>query len=234
MNQEKCGLNFDIDQKSGITSNRVHMGDDGITFLRWCGLFINCCTLEVQADYTRYLNFHLSSTLTVCWQGKPGRHLKAKLCDYLRPKCHPIFYESNINSAIVVRLNIYQAFLLCGMKFHCYVYDLSDICRLNTKSYIGIIEGSLRYMRNLIKKRMHSMDVDSTFHPIFQVEKGEVEWLGLVAYIQVLKRKQSRYKELLSLLRSRLIAQEKAKCVSSILKDAVDDSRSSVMWKIMY
>ncbi|KAL7239924.1 hypothetical protein ACSBR2_005732 [Camellia fascicularis] len=234
MNQEKCGLNFDIDQKSGITSNRVHMGDDGITFLRWCGLFINCCTLEVQADYTRYLNFHLSSTLTVCWQGKPGRHLKAKLCDYLRPKCHPIFYDSNINSAVVVRLNIYQAFLLCGMKFHCYVNDLSDICRLNAKSYIGIIEGSLRYMRKLIKKRMHSMDVDSTFRPIFQVEKGEVEWLGLVAYIQVLKRKQSRYKELLSLLRSRLIAQEKAKCVSSILKDAVDDSRSSVMWKIMY
>ncbi|KAF5956036.1 hypothetical protein HYC85_008892 [Camellia sinensis] len=134
MNQEKCGLNFDIDQKSGITSNRVHMGDDDST----------------------------------------------------------------------------------------------------AKSYIGIIEGSLRYMRKLIKKRMHSMDVDSTFRPIFQVEKGEVEWLGLVAYIQVLKRKQSRYKELLSLLRARLIAQEKAKCVSSILKDAVDDSRSSVMWKIMY
>ncbi|GMP59812.1 hypothetical protein CsSME_00022941 [Camellia sinensis var. sinensis] len=81
---------------------------------------------------------------------------------------------------------------------------------------------------------MHSMDVDSTFRPIFQVEKGEVEWLGLVAYIQVLKRKQSRYKEVLSLLRSRLIAQAKAKCVSSILKDAVDDSRSPVMWKIMY
>ncbi|CAL5400262.1 unnamed protein product [Camellia sinensis] len=230
MNQEKCGLNFDIDQKSGITSNRVHMGDDGITFLRWCGLFINCCTLEVQADYTRYLNTHLSSTLTVCWQGKPGHHSKAKLCDHLRPKCHPIFYDSNINSAVVVRLNIYQAFLLCGMKFHCYVYDLSNICRLSAKSYIGIIEGSF----SLIKKRMHSMDVDSTFRPIFQVEKGEVEWLGLVAYIQVLKRKQSRYKEVLSLLRSRLIAQAKAKCVSSILKDAVDDSRSPVMWKIMY
>ncbi|CAL5339266.1 unnamed protein product [Camellia sinensis] len=198
MNQEKCGLNFDIDQKSGITSNRVHMGDDGITFLRWCGLFINCCTLEVQADYTRYLNTHLSSTLTVCWQGKPGHHSKAKLCDHLRPKCHPIFYDSNINSAVVVRLNIYQAFLLCGMKFHCYVYDLSNICRLSAKSYMGIIEGSFR------------------------------------AYIQVLKRKQSRYKEVLSLLRSRLIAQATAKCVSSILKDAVDDSRSPVMWKIMY
>ncbi|THG00900.1 hypothetical protein TEA_003450 [Camellia sinensis var. sinensis] len=59
MNQEKCGLNFDIDQISGITSNRVHMGDDSITFLRWCGLFINCCTLEVQADYTRTSGFKL-------------------------------------------------------------------------------------------------------------------------------------------------------------------------------
>ncbi|GMP59726.1 hypothetical protein CsSME_00022888 [Camellia sinensis var. sinensis] len=71
---------------------------------------------------------------------------------------------------------------------------------------------------------MHSMEANSTFRPIFQVEKGEVEWLGLVAYIQ----------ELLSLLRSRLIVQETAKCVSSILKYAVDDSRSSVMWKITY
>ncbi|THG00899.1 hypothetical protein TEA_003449 [Camellia sinensis var. sinensis] len=106
--------------------------------------------------------------------------------------------------------------------------------RLNAKSYIGIIEGSLRYMHKLIKKRMHSMDVDSTFHPIFQVEKRKVEWLGLVAYIQVLKRKQSWYKELLSLLRSRLIVQEKEKCVSSILKDAVDESRSSMMRKITY
>lgn len=97
-------------------------------------------------SWLRYLNMHLSSSLTVCWQGKPGGHLKAKLCDYLRPKCHPIFFDSNINSSAVVRLNIYQAFLLCAMKFHCYVCDLSNICKLDLKSYMCSIEKSLRYV----------------------------------------------------------------------------------------
>jgi hypothetical protein len=93
----------------------------------------------------RYLNNHLRSTLTVCWQGKPGRHLKQKLCLFMRPKCHPIFFDSNINSAAVVRLNIYQAFLLCAMKFHCYICDLSYLCKLRTGFYLSIIGRSLRY-----------------------------------------------------------------------------------------
>lgn len=93
----------------------------------------------------RYLNSPLSSTLTVGWLNKPGRNFKARLCSYLRPKCHPIFYDSNINSAVVVRLNIYQAFLLCAMKFHCYLYDLSCLYRFSTKFYVDALEKSLRY-----------------------------------------------------------------------------------------
>ncbi|KAG6679659.1 hypothetical protein I3842_13G004200 [Carya illinoinensis] len=145
MNDDKYGLNFDNGCISGVPSNRVSEGEDGISFLRWSGLLINCCTLEVQADYTKYLNKHLSSTLTVCWQGKPGRNLKEKLCGFIRPKCHPLFFDSNINSAAVVRLNMYQAFLLCAMKFHCYVRELSYICKLRTGFYVSIIERSLRY-----------------------------------------------------------------------------------------
>ena len=93
----------------------------------------------------RYLNNHLSSTLTVCWQGKPGVHLKEKLCVFLRPKCHPIFFDSNVNSEAVVRLNIYQIFLLCAMKFHCYIHDLSFICKLHKRYCSDIIQRSLRY-----------------------------------------------------------------------------------------
>ena len=93
----------------------------------------------------RYLKNHLSSTLTVSWQGKPGHHLKTKLCGFMRPKCHPIFFCSNINSADVVRLNIYQAFLVCAMKFHCYVCDLSYICKLHKGFYLKMIQKSVRY-----------------------------------------------------------------------------------------
>ncbi|GAV67018.1 RVT_1 domain-containing protein/Telomerase_RBD domain-containing protein [Cephalotus follicularis] len=234
MNKRKFCLNFDIGQKSGLPSNRMCVGEDGISFLRWSGLLINCCTLEVQGDYTRYLNNHLSSTLTVCWHCKPAHHLKAKLCGFMRPKCHPIFFDSNINSEAVVRLNIYQAFLLCAMKFHCYVTDLSYICKLSASSYLKIIERSLRYMQLLIKKRMRSLFLGDNLRPVLQLGEGEVKWLGLNAYIEVLKRKQSRYKELLSLLRSKLLAHRISGSPSCQLKYAVDRSHSSFIWKIKY
>ncbi|KAK4372169.1 hypothetical protein RND71_007553 [Anisodus tanguticus] len=206
MNEQKFGTNFQMNIIPGLGSDRLYMVEDGTSFLRWSGLFINCSTLEIQADYTRYLNSPLSSALTVGWLNKPGRDLKAKLCCYLRPKCHPIFYDSNINSAVVVRLNIYQAFLLCGMKFHCYISDLSCLYRFSTKFYADALGKSLRYMNKLIKKRMFSFKTGSDFRPILQVGKGEIEWLGLTAYIQVLKRKQSRYKELLHVLKAKLKA----------------------------
>lgn len=234
MNEEKFCLNLDTELVSGLQSNKLYVGGDGISFLRWSGLLLNSCTLEVQADYTRYLNNHLNSTLTVCWQGKPCQHLERKLWNFMRPKCHPIFFDSNINSAPVVRLNIYQAFLLCAMKFHCYVSSMSFHCHLSATFYANMIERSLRYMYVLIKRRMRSMHLGSCFHPILQLEVGEVEWLGLNAYIQVLKRKQSRYKELLSRLSLKLSKHRIGGSTSSHLKYAVDSSHSSLLWKIKY
>ncbi|GJS98613.1 telomerase reverse transcriptase [Tanacetum coccineum] len=232
MNKDKFALSFDV-EKISPQSNRLYIDENGNNFLRWSGLFINCVTLEVQADYTRYLDGHLSSTLTVCWEGNPVRKFREKLCDYMRPKCHPIFYDSNINSAAVVRLNIHQAFLICAMKFHCYVCDLSDICSLDSAAYMGIICNSLRFMYMLMKKRMYSLDVDTDSRPILKVKKREVEWLGLTAYVQVLKRKQSRYTELLYLLESKLKLLDVVRFLPG-LKFAADKSNSLVLWKIKY
>nr|AXY54923.1 telomerase reverse transcriptase [Ammopiptanthus mongolicus] len=235
MNEKKFGANFDVEQISSSPLNRVYVGEDGATsFLRWSGLLINCSTMEIQADYTKYLNNHLSSTLTVCWQGKPGIHLKEKLCLFLRPKCHPIFFDSNINSAAVVRLNIYQVFLLCAMKFHCYIRDLSFICKLHKGYCSEMIRRSLRYMHGLIKKRMHSMRLGSDIQPILKLEKEEVEWLGFHAYIQVLKRKESRHKELLAVLSSKLLSHRISGSVSPELKYAINAKNSSLLWDIKY
>lgn len=81
---------------------------------------------------------------------------------------------------------------------------------------------------------MRSVPLGSNIQPILHLEDGEVEWLGLHAYIQVLKKKQSRHKELLPLLKSKLLAHEISGCVSSQLKYAVDRSHSSAIWKIKY
>nr|XP_017232034.1 PREDICTED: telomerase reverse transcriptase-like [Daucus carota subsp. sativus] len=233
MNEGKFGLSFDVGNMLKIQQSRFHVLDDGASYVCWSGLLINCCTLEVQADYTRYLNSHLSSTLTVRWDDKPGHSLETKLFDYLRPKLHPIFYDSNINSAAIVRLNIYQAFVICAMKFHCYVANISVICSLEPRSSIKTIYSALRYMTNLIKKRMNAVHLDSNLHPVLELKNSEVEWLGLTAFIKVLKRKEQRHKVLLSLLKKQLQRSDRPE-VSSAMKYAVDDSHSSLIWKIRY
>lgn len=92
----------------------------------------------------------------------------------------------------------------------------------------------VRYMYLLIKKKMRSANTGSYFHPVLQLAAEEVEWLGLNAFIKVLKRKQSRHKELLCMLNSKLLAHKINGTVSSQLSYAVDSSHSSVMWKIKY
>ncbi|KAJ1381436.1 Telomerase reverse transcriptase [Sesbania bispinosa] len=142
MNEKKFGANFDVEQITGSPLNRVYAGKNGDTsFVRWSGLLINCSTMEIQADYTRYLSNHLSSTLTVCWQG---------------------------------------------------------------------------------------------IQPILKLEKEEVEWLGFHAYLKVLKRKESRHKELLAILRSKLLSHRMSQSVSPELKYAVDANNSSLLWNIKY
>lgn len=88
---------------------------------------------------------HLRSTITMHMHPRPFYHLRAKLCAYMRPKCHPIFYDSKINSLATVGLNAYQAFLLCAMKFHCYVCGMPAISHLDPNYFLDMIQNSFRY-----------------------------------------------------------------------------------------
>nr|AAX21217.1 telomerase reverse transcriptase catalytic subunit [Scilla peruviana] len=233
MNNKKFGLNFDVGQNSHL-QNRLYIGMDGIQFLPWSGLLLNCRTLEIQADYTRYLGIPVSSTITVKTSSSVLFSLKAKLCDYMRPKCHPLFYDSNINSPQIVRLNAYQAFLLCAMKFHCYIRSSRNKIELHPNYLLEAIEKSFRFMYKLINKQMHNMGVYFGFNPSLKLKREEMIWLGLSAYIWVLNKKQSRYKDLLALLRCKISAYGDMNDPSGSLKYAVDDSHSSVFQYIHF
>ncbi|KAG0480484.1 hypothetical protein HPP92_011342 [Vanilla planifolia] len=231
MNLDKFGLNFNVENPP--PSQRFFTGADGLRFIPWSGLLINCETLEIQADYTRYWGAHISSSITFKAGDKPGRTLKKKLCDYMRPKCHPLFYDSNINSQAIVSLNAYQAFLLSAMKFHCYLRAMESSSRQSWTYIFDKILLSLRYMYRLIKKRMHELGDRLSIKPVLKLNNADVVWLGLYAYIKVLKKKQSRYGELIHLLKGK-IAKHRVDDASPHLRYAVDDSHSSMFWKIKY
>ncbi|XP_068668611.1 telomerase reverse transcriptase [Aristolochia californica] len=234
MNEGKFSVNFDIrDKCAGFQSNRIYKGEDGVSFLPWSGLLINCCTLEIQADYTRYWGIHMSSTITASNQAKPRLTLKRKLCDYVRPKCHPLFYDSNINGSRTVRLNVYQAFLVCAMKFHCYMCAVPNLSGLCPKYCLQIIQKSISYMYKLIWHQMHSPRLRYNFSPILKLKKKETDWLGLSAYIRILRKKQSRHIELLRMLKAKLQMYRELENTQE-LQYAVDDSHSSLLWKIKF
>lgn len=95
-------------------------------FIPWCGLLLKVSTLEVQADYSRYLgeDFRLRDSFTVEASRSVGSTLRRRLYSFLRPKCHGVLLDTRINSLPTVWLNVYQAFLLAAIKFHCYTRAL--------------------------------------------------------------------------------------------------------------
>ena len=54
----------------------------------------------------------------------PGQALRWKLRYSVRPKCHPLLLDNNLNSRGTVLLNVYQLFLLTAYKFHIYAKEL--------------------------------------------------------------------------------------------------------------
>ncbi|RLM99361.1 hypothetical protein C2845_PM06G27710 [Panicum miliaceum] len=231
MNESKYGFNFEV-QNSENCCNRIYRGDDGFSFIPWSGLLIDCETLEIQADYTRYLDILISSTITVNMQSS-AKYLQRKLCHYMRPKCHPIFYDSMINSPGTVRLNIYQAFLLCAMKFHCYLRSMADV-NISKLELLYIIKRTFRYMHSLIIRRIQDVELQYNVRPVLKLRRKETMWLGLSAYLRVLQKKQSRYKDLLALLRKEIGRYGNLDRDNDGLRYAVDDLHSSKFWKFKF
>lgn len=231
MNDSKYSFNFDAGY-SEHCNNRLYRGDDGVSFIPWSGLLINCENLEIQADYTRYLDITIISTITVKMHSST-KYLSSKLCHYMRPKCHPIFYDSSINSPGTVRLNIYQAFLLCAMKFHCYIWSMAD-SSISKPELLHILKKTFRYMHGLIVNRTKDVGLQSDVRPVLKLRRKETIWLGLSAYIRVLQKKQSRYKDLLALLTAEVGRFGQMDRSSDSLRYAVDDSHSSMFWKFKY
>ncbi|KAH9575747.1 hypothetical protein CY35_01G126800 [Sphagnum magellanicum] len=232
-NQGKTAVSFDLKLTDGQGKNvkNVYMSADGACFMRWSGLLINCRTLEIQADYTRYCGEHIKGTLTVIRKRNPGAQVPHKLCHFMRAKCHPLLYDIRINSPSTIRLNAFQAFMLCAMKLHTYLQCLPRSAPHHPHFLFQAIVGSFRYMYGLLKQRMQA--TEANVHMALEVK--EVEWLGLVAFLKMLQRKQSQYRILISLLQTRL-HKSKYETMHSCphLLSAVSDERSSMFKHIFY
>lgn len=236
VNPHKTKLSFPMmfpDGEQVVPS--LYSCDDGSRFIKWCGLLLNVDTLEIQGDYTRYHGEHISTALTVPLQRSPGAALGIKLCHYLRPKIHPLLLDPCINSPTTIRVNIYQAFALAAMKFHCYVKSLPATPAAGTKVLMEALEVGISFVCQLTRPRCvtpaHRRGVGVPCDP--GISPLHVRYLGMHAFRRVLRRKQSTHGVLLQELDAVLASQPYVRC-GKALADAVDPARSSVLDAIQY
>ncbi|CAM6098970.1 unnamed protein product [Calypogeia fissa] len=230
-NEGKTATSFRLQLGDKVLPRKVYKSEDGACFMRWSGLLVNCFTLEFQADYTRYCGEHIRSALTVRREKNQGWQLVLQMCQYMRPKCHALFFDPRINSPATIRLNAFQAFLLCAMKFHAYVCCLPHVTGMNEPFLYKAIDCAIRYMYGLLRHKMRS--VGSEAEADFPYK--ELEWLAMIAFYRVLKRKQSRYPILLNMLRTKLQLPKYANMrACPPLSSAIDEKRSSMFKFIKY
>ena len=210
----------------------------GGRFIKWCGLLLNVDSLEIQGDYTRYAGEHISTTLTLPLDRRgPGSALGFKICHYLRPKVHPLLLDPSINSPATIRVNVYQAFAIGAMKFHCYVRAMPAAPAPGSTVLMKAIETGITFMVKLTRSRRvaAALRPGNTVACNPGLAVGHVRYLGLHAFRSVLLRKKGAnyLKELLEQLDEALAAPGCARYAKT-LAGAVDPKRSTILDAILY
>ncbi|RUP46721.1 hypothetical protein BC936DRAFT_146596 [Jimgerdemannia flammicorona] len=196
INKDKSLVNFDI-AIDGIGVPRLEKSLD----FPWCGLLLHTKTLDVKADYSRYRGAYVNDAITTENSRHPGEALVHKMMQMLKPKCHPIYINTALNSIFTVLRNIYQNFLLCAMKFHCHARSLPH---QDQKFLTGAVFDILNFGYTLLRNRVVS-PMSKSFQLECNVKELEVLWLGAHAFFIVLLKKQTSYPIVLRTLEKTLL-----------------------------
>ncbi|KAJ2004365.1 Telomerase reverse transcriptase [Coemansia thaxteri] len=186
LNKAKTLTNFE----ATVGGQRIDLAT-GATF-PWCGMLFDERTLDVSVDYSRLAQ---AGVLGVALGGRAVQVadfvLGHKLSIALRLRMHKLYMDCSFNSRLTVLRNLYQNFLLCGMKMHSICQQLPPAGR-----HDGVLAKVVWDMVSLGTTLLRTRCGNSS------IPLADVTWLGLHAFHVTLRRKQARYSQLLARLHS--------------------------------
>ncbi|KAK9798933.1 hypothetical protein WJX73_003177 [Symbiochloris irregularis] len=239
VNPAKTRLNFDLQLPGadGPIKRSVWVDGAGRGFVRWCGLLVNECTLEVQGDYTRYAGHDLMMAMALPLHKAPGAVMTDKLCHFLRHKLHPLFLDTFINSPATVQLNLYQSARLAGAKFSCLVRALGTQQRGrhrgDARAVMHAIDAACCWLvaavptRCTIATRRHGIPCRCSVTPRM------IRWLALKGLHDSLQRHRAAHAPVLAALQSRL-RHPAFRDLPGRLSAVTDPAKSTVFDDIMF
>ncbi|KAJ8331546.1 Telomerase reverse transcriptase [Batrachochytrium dendrobatidis] len=167
----------------------------------WCGFVIDLKRLEIKNTLFQNRSItYVADSLSVNISQNPGKHLRSKLFQYIKAKCHPIFLDTKVNSVFCVLSNIYDNFCSAAMRFCSYLNIAFDgkIYR-NAKFIVGVVEDAVCFGAHIMHNRTRrSIAVLNSCE--FRISTKEIHRIGLGSFIFILGRRQGKFSKLVQSL----------------------------------
>jgi telomerase reverse transcriptase len=180
---------------------------EGSPLFPYLGKLIDTHTLEIHRDQDRMIEggesaaATLSDALTVESTRLPGRTFQRKMLSSFRLQLHPMYIDDEHNSRAVVLANLYSSFVTSAMKMYRYMKSLRDRSQQRFLTVSQTINALISQTQGMIQAR-RAGNSGSSFSCF--VQQSHIIYLAAAAFRFVLKRKQTRYRELLGWLNERI------------------------------
>jgi hypothetical protein len=218
------GVNINKDKTSSSVALQIEdatIGNPPEAHFPWCGMLFDTTSGEVRIDYSRFIDGKGGDTLTVDHVNNCGEHLLANMKLFVRPRCLPILFDSNINSSRVRIVNYYQLMVYAAVKTTEYVKHLrrdtpdrtaseNDAIFTNSQFLLQCIEHTILFATDLINARVNAtgkkceqssdeshLQKKSRSRSRFFLPRTLSIWLGWRSFYDVLVRqKRSAYQSI--------------------------------------
>jgi telomerase reverse transcriptase len=204
----------------------------GRTFVRWCGLLINCETAEFQADQSRLRGGGgLAASV-----GAPGRDgaahalLRGRVRVWLRPKALDLLWDAQLNGAETAALNVFQAVVVAAAKLRVYAQQHLRLAGgAADRLLIAVVGDAVNYITRLVRARQAVAAAAAAGRSLQDapLRGAGPRFLALTAFQRAFERRPSRHGRLLAWLTRELRRRAvRAAALRASLRAAVQPLRS--------
>ncbi|KAL0781131.1 hypothetical protein CaCOL14_002466 [Colletotrichum acutatum] len=186
----KTLVNFDMD----FDGTKVAKLSDGARF-PYCGLGIDCDTLDIVKDRGHVKDTVVSNALTVDYGNKPGQNFQRRVLNAFKIQSHLMFYDTKHNTLKTVMFNLHKAFAETAEKMWAYWRCLPTSKRpadgLIMQTLAKVIDVAFSLLTSKSRREKYP-EYDCA------AEKTHVAWLALDAARMILAKKQANFTTVLS------------------------------------
>jgi hypothetical protein len=203
----------------------------GQSFFAWCGLLIGSRGPTVQKDFQALAGRGVTADLRFNCGRASGAQLAAKLRQTIVVRCHPIFADPRLCDERTALLNLYQASGFAALRLVALARRLPHT---NERFIVRLIEAAVELAARLVARTRACGASDAADAPqrelVFARAQAQAHWLGLTAFVRVLRRRQPSMRAAIAELEARLRAPQLALVLHAhreLLRAASDDSLQS-------